>query len=30
MEELSKRIIQGQSPEVALNTLEKDYGEEIL
>ena len=30
MEELSRRIILGQSPEVALNTLEKDYGEEKI
>lgn len=30
MEELSVRIIQGHSPEVALNTLEKDYGEEKI
>lgn len=30
MEELSRRIIQGQSPEVALNTLEKDYGDEKI
>lgn len=30
MEELSRRIIQGQSPEVALNTLKKDYGEEKI
>ena len=30
MEELSKRIIQGQSPEVALNTMEKDYGKDKI
>lgn len=30
MEELSARIIKGHSPEVALNTLEKDYGKEKI
>ncbi len=30
MEELSKRIKLGQSPEVALNTLEKDYGKDKI
>lgn len=30
MEELSRRIMQGQSPEVALNTIKKDYGEEKI